>query len=48
MLSVPNGFATDSPLEQAGFEPPTPRNTMHLRTASFTSPDNVLKLQQKG
>ena len=27
----------DSPLEQAGFEPPVPRKTMYLRTAFFTS-----------
>jgi hypothetical protein len=38
----------DSLLEQAGFEPPVPCNTMHLRTAFFTSPDTALKVQQKG
>ena len=39
---------TDSVAEQAGFEPPVPLNTVHLRTALFTSPDSVLKVQQKG
>ena len=34
-------FAIDSPLEQAGFEPPVPRNTMHFRTAFLISPDSA-------
>jgi len=41
-------LGTDSSLEEAGFTPPVPRNTMHLRTAFFTSPDSVLKGQQEG
>jgi hypothetical protein len=36
------GFA-DSPLEQAGFEPPVLGKTMYLRTAFFTPPDVLVQ-----
>jgi hypothetical protein len=32
-------ISPDSPLEQTGFEPPVPRQTMYLRTIFFISPD---------